>query len=226
MDCCQHAAAIRKRHDLATDFAYAEWTTGDAPHSSCAERDNDIRLDKLPLEIQPPVAAVDLISIRPLMQTPLAARFKLEMLDGIGHENRIALDAGVFQCLRKHAAARTDTWPPLLVVLIAGLLANHHDSRPRRSFARHRLCRMLVEWTARAFFFGTAQRFHLSYDWCFGHYLPPQRQRNAPAPVPLKILLDPGGLHVLTPVADIPFAPGAETAQLIGAAIDRYMDDR
>src|SRR5262249_41087066 len=45
-------------------------------------------------------------------------------------------------------------------------------------------------------------------------------------PVPLEILLDPARLHVLAPVADVPFSPGAEAAKLIGAEIDRHVDNR
>src|SRR5262245_2028195 len=46
-----------------------------------------------------------------------------------------------------------------------------------------------------------------------------------PSQVPLYLLPEAGGLHVLAPIADIPFAPGAKATQLIRTAIDRHMDN-
>ena len=43
---------------------------------------------------------------------------------------------------------------------------------------------------------------------------------------PLQILFDPGTLHILAPVADVPLAPGAKTAQFVWPAIDGHVDDR
>lgn len=40
-----------------------------------------------------------------------------------------------------------------------------------------------------------------------------------------QILLDPGGLHVLAPVADVPLTPGAEATQFIRPAIDGHVND-
>jgi len=42
----------------------------------------------------------------------------------------------------------------------------------------------------------------------------------------LKILPDPGALHVGHPVADVPFAPGAEAAELVRPAINRHVHHR
>src|SRR5262249_39750316 len=54
------------------------------------------------------------------------------------------------------------------------------------------------------------------------------RRRNdvAVTPVPLEVLPHPTGLYVLAPVADVPFAPGAEAAKLMGAVVDGHVDDR
>ena len=49
------------------------------------------------LQVLPPAAAVDLIGIRPLVQPPLAAHFVFEVLDRVGDEDVLALDAGVRQ---------------------------------------------------------------------------------------------------------------------------------
>src|SRR5215475_2924597 len=42
--------------------------------------------------------------------------------------------------------------------------------------------------------------------------------------VPLEILLDPGRLHVIAPVADIPLAPGTEATQFVQAAVHGNVD--
>src|SRR5689334_4130424 len=145
MDGCQHSATITKWHDVTADLVDAERTTGDAPYCGCAERNNDIRPDQLALEIEPPVTAIDFISIWALVQTSLATGFKLEVFHGIGHKNRLAFDTRLFQCFRKHAAGRTDKRFALFVFLISRLLANHHNSCARRSLAGHHLRRMLVK---------------------------------------------------------------------------------
>src|SRR5262245_16136191 len=41
-----------------------------------------------------------------------------------------------------------------------------------------------------------------------------------------KILFNPFSLDVVAPIADVPFAPGAESAEFVRAAIDRNVDDR
>src|SRR6185436_8929275 len=43
---------------------------------------------------------------------------------------------------------------------------------------------------------------------------------------PSQILLDPGALHIFAPIADVPLAPGAETAQFVWPAIDGHVDNR
>jgi len=40
-----------------------------------------------------------------------------------------------------------------------------------------------------------------------------------------QILLDPAALHSLAPVSDVPLPPGAQTTQLVVAAVHRHMND-
>ena len=49
---------------------------------------------------------------------------------------------------------------------------------------------------------------------------------SGPRSVPLEVLLDPGSLHIIAPVADIPLAPSTEAAQFVWTAVHRNMDDR
>ena len=62
-----------------------------------AKRHDHLRPDQIPLDVQPPLAALDLMRIRPLMQAPLAARHELEMLDRIGDIIAVPVDVGLFQ---------------------------------------------------------------------------------------------------------------------------------
>jgi len=124
-----------------------------------------------------------------------------------------------------HTAGRTNKRFPLFVFLVAGLLTHQHDARPRRAFARHDLRRIFAKRTAGAFFFGGAQCGQ-RFNWRrFSHKSLRRRNDVAASPVPLEVLPDPVGLHVLAPVADVPFAPGAEAAKLVSAVVDRHVDD-
>lgn len=46
-----------------------------------AQRHDHLRLEEITLDIEPPLAALDLMRIGPLVQPPLAAWHELEMLD-------------------------------------------------------------------------------------------------------------------------------------------------
>ncbi len=129
-----------------------------------AERNDDGRLDDRALEILPPAAPVDLISIRPLVQPPLAAHFVLEVLHRVGDEHALAIDAGIGERPVQYAAGRADERQAGLVLLVARLLADQHHRGPPRPLPRHRLGGVLVERTAPAFVLGRAQSRQRCHD--------------------------------------------------------------
>src|SRR5471032_436311 len=66
---------------------------------------------------------------RGLVQTPLATRFPLEMLDRVGHIHLAAVHAGFIERSIKQGTGGPDKRLALQVLLIAGLFANEHQRR-------------------------------------------------------------------------------------------------
>ncbi|MNT27528.1 hypothetical protein D3C72_1631650 [compost metagenome] len=104
-----------------------------------AQRHDHLGADLLQLALQPQAAGLDLLLCRRLVQPPLAAQFELEMLDRIGHEELVAVQARLAQCLVQQVARRPDEGRALQVFLRAGLLAHQHDARMRGALAGHAL---------------------------------------------------------------------------------------
>src|SRR5437868_5819754 len=148
------------------------------------------------------MATVDLVGIRALVQTPLAARFELEMFNCVGNKNCISLYSSVSQCLCEYCAGRANERLALLVFLIARLLSHHHDAGSRRPLAWHDLRRMFIERAPRAFLFSRTQGLQcldrrLVWHACL---MPSTTEPTATVfPCASEILSDPGFLHVLTP---------------------------
>ena len=60
-----------------------------------AEGDNHLRPDQFAFDIEPPLAALDLMCIRSLVQAPLAARHVFEMLNRVGDVGCVAVTVRV-----------------------------------------------------------------------------------------------------------------------------------
>jgi hypothetical protein len=82
------------------------------------------------------------------MKTPFAAPYPFEMFDRVGHEDLLARDSRLSQCLVKQTSRGSDEGTALPVFLVSGLLSDKHHARSCRSFAEDRLCGVLVEITA------------------------------------------------------------------------------
>src|SRR5262249_1165999 len=108
-------------------------------------------------ELQPPVAALDFVGIRPLVQPQLAALLMLEMLDRIGDEDRFSRDACVLERAVQHTAGWPDEWFPREVLSVAGLLAHQHELRALFPFARHDLGGIAVKRAAPTLGLGVPQ---------------------------------------------------------------------
>ena len=83
------------------------------------------------LQLQPHLAALDLVCVRPLVQPALAAHLVLEVLDRIGDEDFLARDAGIRQRLVEDAPGGPDERLAGQVLLVARLLADQHEGARR-----------------------------------------------------------------------------------------------
>jgi hypothetical protein len=79
------------------------------------------------------------------MQTPFAAWFPLEVLDGIGDVDSRASKARLLEKLIEQAPCRADERMAAKVLLIAGLLTDQHDASVARTLAVHSLGGTLPE---------------------------------------------------------------------------------
>ena len=92
-----------------------------------AEADDEIGLHGFELGFQPGAAGSDLQHVWLLVNAELASGFPLEVFDGVGDVDPGAVDAGVFQAFVQELAGWAYEGTALLVFLIAGLFADHHD---------------------------------------------------------------------------------------------------
>ena len=90
------------------------------------EGDDQLRLEELQLGLEPEAARCDLAGVRLLVDAPLSLRggLPLEMLDRIRDIDGGAVDAGVGEAFVEDPSGRPDERMALLVLLIAGLLAD------------------------------------------------------------------------------------------------------
>ena len=89
--------------------------------------------------LDPLVARIDLALRRGLVQAALAAQLPLEVLDRVGDVEVLAIDPRRLERAVEQASRRPDERQSLLVLLVAGLLADQHHARVRVAGAEHRL---------------------------------------------------------------------------------------
>ena len=102
----------------------------------------------VPLDFEPDPAALDFVTVWPLVQAPFAAHLMLEMFDRVGDEHFLARNTRLCQCLVKDTPRWTDERLAGKVFLVAGLLANQHQMRMAAAFAGHRLGCILIQRAA------------------------------------------------------------------------------
>jgi hypothetical protein len=113
--------------------------------------------DRRDLALEPGMAGFDLALRGRFVQATLAARLPFEMLHGVGHVERAAVDAGGLQRAVEQAPGRADEGQAAAVLLVAGLLAHQHHAGVRIAGAEDRLRRVRVERTVAAVFRFLAQ---------------------------------------------------------------------
>src|SRR5689334_606245 len=93
----EHARRERARDELATLDRYLEVLADDCLRGGRPEAADDVRLHRRELALEPLVAGVDLPLRRGLVQAPLAAQLPLEVLDGIGDVQVLAVHPRGFE---------------------------------------------------------------------------------------------------------------------------------
>ena len=140
-----HARRVRRRDELAAMLREPERRSQQRLRGRRAQRDHELRLDRLDLFEQPRLARAHLDALGRGVDAPFAAPHELEVLDGVGDVDVVRRDAGRVHRVAQQRARRADERPALPVFLVAGLLADEHRLGARGSFAEHRLRGVLVE---------------------------------------------------------------------------------
>ena len=140
---------------LALDRLPAHPPDGDgAPHQRGRgrrpERNRQARAHEGDLLVEPPAAGFDLARVGLLMQSALAARLVLEVLDRVGDVDLRPVDAGRFERLIENLPCRADERAPGEILPVAWLLADEHHLRRSRAFAEHGLGSVAPQRTAPA----------------------------------------------------------------------------
>src|SRR5712692_2475386 len=139
-----------RANQLAPLLGYAELIAQQRLCGCGAEAHDDPRPDGGDLRLQPGAASRDFASIWLLVDTSLAARLPFEVLDGVGHVHLVTIDAGSFERLIQQLARRPDERPALAILIVARLLAHHHQLGRGAALTEHRLRAALVQITAAA----------------------------------------------------------------------------
>ena len=109
------------RLDTAADRAERHHLAAQQPRRVAPERHDDGRLDQLDLAPQPRLAALDLLRMR-------IAVLRRPALQDVGDEDVVALKADPLEQRRQQLAGGSDERDSLLVLLLAGGLADEEDA--------------------------------------------------------------------------------------------------
>lgn len=113
--------------ELAVRFGDLEFGAEEGLGSYGSEADDEFRTDGFDLGFEPRAAGVDFFHAGFLMDAEFAAGFPFEVFDGVGDVDLAAIDAGVFEALVEEFSSGADERSSLLVFLVTGLFADHHD---------------------------------------------------------------------------------------------------
>src|SRR4051812_36616436 len=129
----------RRGHERAALLRHLEGLAEERLRRRRAKTDQHSRFDQEDLRLQPRTARGDFRAVGLGVNSPLAARLPLEVLDDVGDVDEAAIDAGFLQRAIEQLARRSEERMPREIFRVARLLADHHDVRSRRSFTEDRL---------------------------------------------------------------------------------------
>src|SRR5262245_61788186 len=113
--------------------------TQDRLHRRRPETNDYARCNALELGLQPRTASLHFAEPRFEVNAAFAARFPLEVFDGVGDVDLGARDSGLVECPIEERAGRTDEGVTGAIFRVAGLLADKHYTSLCSPFAKHRL---------------------------------------------------------------------------------------
>src|SRR5205807_1798460 len=142
-----------RRREVAAVLRDPELVAEDRAGRRSAEADEYLRLDQAQLGFEPRTTGLELVRPWRLVDPALAALLELEVLDGVGDVDLLALEPRVGQGLVEHLAGRTDERRALAIFLVSRLFSDEHDPRGGRASAEDGLRGVTVEVAA-----GTARR--------------------------------------------------------------------
>jgi hypothetical protein len=157
MDGDQHAAAAFLCENFAPNLGDAYRSP---QHPACrrsAKRYDEFGSYQCSLLIEPPAATIDLVGVRALVQTTLAALLEFEVLDCIGDEELDAIKAGISDRAVEDAASRSNERPTAQILVIARLFPDEHDASVARPLSRNNLSGILIKRATRTIDFRTVQ---------------------------------------------------------------------
>ena len=153
----KHAAVALPLQDFAANLGDCDGPSQHPAGGCGAERHDQIGVDDRTLLVEPPAAALDLVSVGALVEATLSALFELEVFDRIGDEDFDAIKPRICDRPIKHMASRPDEGTPLQIFIIPRLFPHEHDVAVVGTFTGDHLGRILIERAARAARLGSAQ---------------------------------------------------------------------
>src|ERR1700722_6050310 len=117
---------VRHPQGFAAHLADRDGAPGQAARGGRTKSDDGGWLDQAAFHIEPDLAALDLVGVRPLVQAALAAHLVLEVLDRIADEGFLARDSRLAQRPVENLPGGADERLAGEIFLVARLLADEH----------------------------------------------------------------------------------------------------
>ncbi len=128
----------------------------------CSEADDQFRAHGFDLGVEPWAAGGDFVRVRFLVNSQLAARLPLEVLDGIGDVGGCAIDAGCLHAGIEQMAGGSDKGCACLIFFVAGLFANKEYRGSLWACSKNGLRGVTVEVAAATLFCCCAKRLKIA----------------------------------------------------------------
>ncbi len=136
----QDLKSARKVEHFTTMAHDRNWSSDQALRRCCSKRDDELRRYRCDFAHEPHTAAhFDFAGVRALVQPPLAARLKLEVLDRIRHVDARAVHAGLSESLVQDGSGRPHERMSREVLTVSRLFAYKHDLRVGRPLSKYGL---------------------------------------------------------------------------------------
>ena len=154
VNCDERGRPVGELQGPPTQLRNGDGAAQETAGGSAAEGHNDRWFDDCAFELKPDFASLDLITVWPLVQAPLAAHLVLEVLHRIGYRHFRARDGGLGQSSIENPSGRSYERLAGNVLLVSRLLPDEHQTGMPSPFSRNGLRGVLIERASRAFVLG------------------------------------------------------------------------